>query len=359
MWSERPSVASRHELAKRLRTVLPAPRVQARVCREPLPCDWESARFAEARWADSGFLWLDRPDHALIGRDPIARLTVRAGTAMVEGPCGRFDIKSRGFDLLEAAFDAWGGPSGARLCGYLGYDLGLELETADPPDLYLGLYDWRFERDANGWRLCGTDAWRPMPRFCGADTPVCGVETHLDACGQLTRTPTPDGFRAAVARTVERIYNGELFQVNLCRRLEAPLSATQIWPLYMRLRAISPATYGALIRTGPANAVLSVSPELFLSVRNGVVRSCPIKGTRPRGRTPDEDHALAAALQASEKDRAELAMIVDVARNDLGRVCRAGSVAVTRHAERMALPTVHHTFSEVTGQLRNECGPTD
>jgi para-aminobenzoate synthetase component 1 len=162
-----------------------------------------------------------------------------------------------------------------------------------------------------------------------------------------------------VAHTVERIYNGELFQVNLCRRLEAPLSATQIWPLYARLRAISPAAYGALIRTGPGSAVLSLSPELFLSVRNGVVRSCPIKGTRPRGRTPDEDHALAAALQASEKDRAELAMIVDVARNDLGRVCRAGSVAVTRHAELMTLPTVHHTFSEVTGRLRNECAPAD
>jgi para-aminobenzoate synthetase component 1 len=162
-----------------------------------------------------------------------------------------------------------------------------------------------------------------------------------------------------VARTVGRIFNGELFQVNLCRRLQAALPSGAIWELYQRLRAVSPAEYGALIRTGPNGAVLSVSPELFLSLRNGQMRSCPIKGTRPRGKTPVADGMLAQELAASEKDRAELAMIVDVTRNDLGRVSAPGSVVVTRHAELMTLPTVHHTVSEVTGRLRPDCGPAD
>jgi para-aminobenzoate synthetase component 1 len=177
--------------------------------------------------------------------------------------------------------------------------------------------------------------------------------------GAVVSSPDAAGFQAAVARTVERIRNGELFQVNLCRRLETALPSTEILPLYLRLRAISPAAHGALIRTGSDSAILSVSPELFLDLRNRHVRSCPIKGTRPRGKSPEEDRSLAAELVASEKDRAELAMIVDVTRNDLGRVCRAGSVRVARHAELVSLPTVHHTFSEVTGELRDGCGPVD
>jgi para-aminobenzoate synthetase component 1 len=110
---------------------------------------------------------------------------------------------------------------------------------------------------------------------------------------------------------------------------------------------------------GTRSAVLSVSPELFLSVRQGQVRSCPIKGTRPRGATPEADSAFIEELRSSEKDRAELAMIVDVVRNDLGRVCRPGSVEVTRHATLISLPTVHHTYSEVIGRLRDDCGPAD
>jgi para-aminobenzoate synthetase component 1 len=82
------------------------------------------------------------------------------------------------------------------------------------------------------------------------------------------------------------------------------------------------------------------------------VKTRPIKGTRPRGDTPEADRALGQELEASEKDRAELAMIVDLMRNDLGRVCLAGSVDVEAHARRVSLPTVHHTLSTVSGRLR-------
>jgi para-aminobenzoate synthetase component 1 len=126
-----------------------------------------------------------------------------------------------------------------------------------------------------------------------------------------------------------------------------------VWPLYQRLRHISPAEFGAFIHIGSGRAVLSVSPELFLKVSaGGLVETRPIKGTRRRGATTEEDQELRSQLLESEKDRAELAMIVDVSRNDLGRVCRTGSVKVLEHARLMTLPTLHHTFSRIEGILR-------
>ncbi|HEX4306850.1 MAG TPA: chorismate-binding protein, partial [Solirubrobacterales bacterium] len=96
-----------------------------------------------------------------------------------------------------------------------------------------------------------------------------------------------------------------------------------------------------------------------LAVQDRAVESRPIKGTRPRGATPREDRALARELLASEKDRAELTMIVDVVRNDLGRVCATGSVEVASHAELMTLPTLHHTVSTVRGRLRSDAGAVE
>ncbi|HUI76820.1 MAG TPA: anthranilate synthase component I family protein [Bryobacteraceae bacterium] len=370
MWSDRLSTGSRQELLRQLRSILPAPCAHATDQLIELPDGADAVSVAAHLWEQPGFLWLDRPGQAWIAADPIVRISTRAGQSVVCGPNGYLEVDARGFDLLEAAMEAWRGPAAAMFGGYLGYELGAELENltlpehqvADLPDLQLGLYDWRYEHSTSGWRVRGTDAWRefaarPLPNSRGAAT--LGPVSEPRPKGAVVSLPDAEGFQAAVARTVDRIRNGELFQVNLCRRLETRVNASEILPFYLRLRKISPATHGAFFRTGSDSAILSVSPELFLEVRGRHVRSCPIKGTRPRGESPGEDRILAAELAASEKDRAELAMIVDVTRNDLGRVCRAGSVRVTRHAELVSLPTVHHTFSEVTGELRDGCGPVD
>ena len=368
MWSDRLSASSRQALVERLRGILPAPREGARLTSVKLHQAMDAAEWAGRLWHAEGFAWLDGPRWGRIFVDPVARLSARGGEATVSGPGGEIHLKAHGFDLLEAALEAWRGAREGLLCGYLGYELGGELEdvpqpearAGDLPDLDLGLYDWRLEQTEEGWQFCGTDAWRAVgARDAEGWLKEAPEEREDRVTPVVSSVPNGIGYQAAVARTVQRIYAGELFQVNLCRRLETPLPEGEIWALYTRLRAISPADYGALIRAGGESAVLSVSPELFLSVRGGQVRSCPIKGTRARGETAEEDQALARALRGSEKDRAELAMIVDVTRNDLGRVCRPGSVAVARHAELMTLPTVHHTYSEVTGALRAECGTAD
>ncbi len=372
MWDDRLSLARRQELIQSLRGVLPAPRSGAASSTVRLRAAESATDVAAGLQSSPGFVWLDRSGgRGRIFSDPLVRISVSSRQANIEGPCGRINVAARGFDLLEAILEAWNGPRGGLLCGYLGYEAGAELEellmprrhSSDLPDVVLGLYDFAFEYGLNGWRFSGTDAWRgsaglPFPAEQAEARLVCprSVPSSLPLAGPVVSMPPDDGFQSAVGRLVRRIHNGEVFQVNICRRLEATLHESGLWPAYLRLRAASPASHGAFLRIGAGYALLSVSPELFLSVRNGEVRSCPIKGTRPRGVTEDDDRRLAFELVQSEKDRAELAMIVDVMRSDLSRVCTSGSVAVAAHAQRMSLPTVHHLFSEVTGRLRETPG---
>jgi para-aminobenzoate synthetase component I len=382
MWSDRLSEKRRQRLVARLRSILSGPNSRSRGAKTPLRSGGKTEpsplQVAEELREQSGFAWLDGGEegHRLFAQ-PRAVLSVRNGRASVTGLGRRVSFKASGFDLLDAAFAAWGG-AGTVLVGYLGYELGSDLESLPSPppddlglpDLFLGLYDSALRWDGRSWTLDSTDAWREA----GAPNPVIEAERLLAAArrrplteipesgpalGPVVSRPSRDGFEAAVSRVVERIGSGEIFQMNLCRRLEARLPARHLWPLYLRLRAASPAERGAFLDLGRGRAVLSISPERFLIVKDREVETRPIKGTRPRGADPRQDRALARELLESEKDRAELTMIVDVARNDLGRVCETGSVEMTSHAELMTLPTVHHTVSTVHGRLRPDAGPPE
>ena len=157
------------------------------------------------------------------------------------------------------------------------------------------------------------------------------------------------GFMAGVQRIREYIAAGDVYQVNLAHRFVAAYRGDPR-ELYRRLRERSPAPFGAYLNFGGWQ-VLSVSPERFFERRGRRVATRPIKGTRPRGRTPEEDARLQAELRASAKDQAELLMIVDLERNDLGRVCRTGSVQVDEWATLEEHPTVWHLVAEVSGEL--------
>jgi para-aminobenzoate synthetase component 1 len=153
----------------------------------------------------------------------------------------------------------------------------------------------------------------------------------------------------AVARARQYIIDGDIFEVNISQRFETCLKIPP-WDLYLRLRAINPAPFASYLGFDKVT-IVSASPERFLKVQGDCVETRPIKGTVRRGKTPGEDTKNARELLASIKDHAENMMIVDLERNDLGRVCRYGSVRVSELAILETFPTVFHLTSTVVGQL--------
>jgi para-aminobenzoate synthetase component 1 len=161
---------------------------------------------------------------------------------------------------------------------------------------------------------------------------------------------TPEEYIKAVDRVREYIAAGDVFQVNLSQRFEANLKVSP-YELFRRLRQVNPAPFASYLNFGEVT-IASASPERFLKVQGDLVETRPIKGTRPRGRDLAEDESLAQELLHSIKDKAENVMIVDLERNDLGRVCRYGSIKVTELAILETFPTVFHLTSTVVGRLR-------
>jgi para-aminobenzoate synthetase component 1 len=187
--------------------------------------------------------------------------------------------------------------------------------------------------------------------------PVLGVD-YAAQIG-LRSTFTHRGYLDAVTRVRDYIVAGDIFQANLSQRFQAPLAGS-LFDLYRRLRHRNPAPFAAYLDCGDF-ALLSASPERFLHLdpERRLVETRPIKGTRPRGFGPMHDAALGQALAESDKDRAENVMIVDLLRNDLSRVCRAGTVRVPELFALEQHPTVHHLVSTVVGELEPEADAVD
>ena len=177
-----------------------------------------------------------------------------------------------------------------------------------------------------------------------------------DAAG-VTSNFSREGYLRAVQRVIDYVHAGDVFQVNLSQRLLAPARNHSV-ALYQRLRRCNPAPFAGYFDLGP-HQIVSASPERFLRVSGRQVETRPIKGTRPRSGDADVDRATEAQLLASEKDRAENVMIVDLLRNDLSRACTTSSVQVSQLCEVEAYQHVLHLVSAVRGQLRKECSTVD
>jgi len=275
--------------------------------------------------------------------------------------------------------------------GYLAYEFGRRLEQlpaprADDlalPDVWFGLYDWVITWDhatARAWLIStGLPATGPAAARRArtrADMVLARLVARSPAPardltpgtlpappGELPTEPvaglgyavasvtTESRYRDAARQIRDYIAAGDVFQVNLTQRLAAPLPGDPL-AFYQRLRRVNPAPFAAYLEPGPW-VVASASPERFVQVDGrGHVETRPIKGTRPR--RPDDpraDATLGAELLASEKDRAENVMIVDLLRNDLARVCMPGSVAVPELCALESFASVHHLVSTVVGQL--------
>jgi anthranilate synthase component 1 len=196
-----------------------------------------------------------------------------------------------------------------------------------------------------------------LGRGAAASEPAEGRAASVPAL-TATWADSDEDYLAKIEACQRAIAEGDAYQLCLTTesRVDAPIDPLAT---YRRLRASSPSHHGGFLRVGEV-ALLSSSPERFLSVdADRTISSSPIKGTRPRGATAALDEALAAELEASEKERAENLMIVDLVRNDLARVCEVGSVTVTRLLEVESYPAVHQLVSEIVGRLRSDVGVLD
>lgn len=248
--------------------------------------------------------------------------------------------------------------------GYLAYELGRCLEklpetAADDlgfPDLCFAFYDRVLAHDYREERtwLAAVHPEDPGPVIREARRSLEAEPPDYPSPGDagealFVSNFTHEEYLEAVRKVKEYIYAGDIYQANLSQRFRAPLREHP-WMLYRRLRRLNAAPFAAYFNAVEGQ-VCSSSPELFLRGNGRRVETRPIKGTRRRSEDPEEDRKLAEELLSSAKDRAELSMIVDLERNDLGRVCEYGSVEVAEHAVIEHYATVHHLVSTVVGKL--------
>jgi para-aminobenzoate synthetase component 1 len=330
-------------------------------------------------WLDSG---IDQascdPGYDIIAADPYQMIETNGGTTRVTDADGQVRITAA--DPLDELRDLLGAPTAAiadlpiagGAIGYLAYDHatpavqppGESPRPTEWPTVVVGLYDWVVIVDHRR-RRCWFVRHGRDPRNNGNPADA------LDRLGRFEPPPEPASIRGSVLQTgmtaeeyrrgFERIqsyiHDGDCYQVNFAQRFVAASDA-DAWTLYQHMRRQNPAPFGALLEY-PFGEVLSSSPEQFLTVRDGRVSTRPIKGTRPRGASAAEDAALARELETSAKDRAENLMIVDLLRNDLGRVCRPGSIRVPDLFKVESFATVHHLVSTVTGELADGADAID
>jgi len=264
--------------------------------------------------------------------------------------------------------------------GYLSYEAGLATEgirarrttPADVPAAVMSLYDAAavFDHDTQQWYAATPELQDGYPQSKPRAERIERIVARLEratavAFPDTAPTPattyapamSPDAYLDAARRIKEYIAAGDVYQVNLTQRWDARTSATPL-EIYMRLRAASPAPHAALVRFD-GGAVISASPELFVHTRADRIVTRPIKGTRPRVGSADLDAHARAALQASEKDHAELNMIIDLLRNDVGRVAELGSVRVCDAGCIETHPTVYHRVATIEARLRAGADWTD
>lgn len=253
--------------------------------------------------------------------------------------------------------------------GCIGYDSGNGLhgvrhpqdEPVDTLPAALGAYHWAVVQD------------HLLRRSVLVAQPGVGAQRRADLLAMLERRDKParEPFRlggrfsanftqaqyaAAFERVQAYVDAGDCYQVNLAQRFSSDYRGDP-WESYRVLRAVAAAPFSAYLALDQGGAVMSLSPERFISLHGQHVETSPIKGTRPRHVDSAMDSAAAEELRSADKDRAENLMIVDLLRNDLGRSCLPGSIHVDRLFELQSFPTVHHLVSTISGELRGDCGP--
>ena len=304
---------------------------------------------------------------------PGERLRLQADGRLAGRATGRGDFLSALDDWWRAESVA-GGEDGLPFRGgwflYLGYELAGQIETrlrlpapaagqpvAEAVRIPAAIINDRLNNET--WLLAETDA--AMLEAMAADLAAGGAPLPgPPACAGL-RADAPERYLRQAKRVGQYIREGDVFQVNLSRKWQAPLSAGEnsaidAGALYRRLCARNPAPFAGLAYLSGLS-ILSSSPERLVRVRGRRVETRPIAGTRPRDLRAPRDRALKSELIGHPKERAEHIMLIDLERNDLGRICEPGSIAVDELMAIESYAHVHHIVSNVSGRLREEVTP--
>ncbi len=248
--------------------------------------------------------------------------------------------------------------------GYFAYDLGRRIEAIptqainelNTPDMAIGLYDWAILLDHHTQELTVVQpqsadrlTWLAQQQPQNPESFALTSEWHANM--------TPSTYHNKFNQIQHYLKSGDCYQINLAQRFCADYSGSE-WQAFLTLEQNNGAPFSAFLRL-PNSAILSVSPERFLSCWDNRIETKPIKGTRPRHQDPEQDQRMANELQQAPKDRAENVMIVDLLRNDIGRIAQPGSVKVPHLFAVESFPAVHHLVSTITGELPSKHSPTE
>jgi len=306
--------------------------------------------------------------------EPVATLVTRGASTLVESQRGSEVSDACPLSLLQATLDSFGFtpdkqpdiPFCGGALGLFGYDLGRHFEhlpvraEADlhTPDMAVGIYDWALIADNKLKRLtlvCYGDIKR---RLAYLDSlPMPREETPFQLTHSWQSNMTREQYGTKFRRIQDYLKSGDCYQVNLAQRFSARYQGSE-WQAFKTLNAANKAPFSAFIRL-PHSAILSLSPERFVLLEGQHIQTRPIKGTLPRLADPQADTLQAEKLAQSAKDRAENLMIVDLLRNDIGRVARPGSVKVPELFVVEPFPAVHHLVSTITAELPHSLRASD
>ncbi len=314
--------------------------------------------------------------YSFIMADPFLVIKAKGNRVTIEEGGSQREIEGNPLDILQELMERYRFENDTHLpfvggaVGYLGYDLCHHVEKlpntveddVEIPDMFFGFYDGIVVVDhLEGKKYItalGVEE-DPGKRIEWIESKLEGKESYFgksyaDREVEFHCNMTKEYYLDSIQRVKDYIYSGDIYQINFTQRFECELNKSPV-ELYERLRETNPAPFASYMDFGEGE-IVSCSPERFISLRDGVLETRPIKGTIARGKTPDEDRKNKETLINSEKDRSELLMIVDLERNDLGRVSQVGSVEVTElfHIEEYA--TVFQQVSTVRSKIRKEVG---
>lgn len=335
------------------------------------------APLAHQAWAmllHSGFAEHAHNRFDILVADPRVTLTTRDEQTEIISAQGQAFSHDDPFSLLQQQLDKFSPPISPHpdlpflggALGLLGYDLGRRVEKLPAlaekdislPDMAIGLYDWALIADHHLQKLtlvCHGDAEQRLLWLQQQKTPVTAAPFKLTSPWQanMSREQYGEKFR----QIQEYLHSGDCYQINLAQRFSAEYQGDE-WQAFLSLSRSNRAPFSAFIRLAQ-NTLLSISPERFLWLEEHQIQTRPIKGTLPRLSDPAQDRLQAERLANSPKDRAENLMIVDLLRNDIGRVAQPGTVRVPELFVVEPFPAVHHLVSTITATLPAESTATD